>query len=92
MRKGNSLGSPQWLEDVFISGPARDPNGRSRPTQRYLTRMDDEGVSVAEGGNTAIARSLLTTMRNAGLVRSSWQCFAIDALTDADTVWLREPQ
>lgn len=69
MSKRNPLGSREWLERVFASGPTRDPNGRSRPTQRYLTNGTDDSVLVAEGGNTATARSLLTTMQNAGLVR-----------------------
>ena len=69
MKKRYPLGSQQWLEGVFNSDFARNPNGRSRPTQRYLTQDFDGSVSVAEGGNTATARSLLTTMKNAGLVR-----------------------
>jgi len=68
--KGNHpLGSRNWLEQVFQSAPARDPQGRSRPTQRYLAQGGDFTVTVAEGGNSAIARSLLATMKNAGVVK-----------------------
>ena len=49
MSKRNPLGSREWLERVFASGPTRDPNGRSRPTQRYLTNGTDDSVLVAEG-------------------------------------------
>jgi hypothetical protein len=69
MKKRLSLGSNAWLEEVFASEPARDPSGRSRPTQRYLIHQSSGEPSVAEGGNTATARSLLTTMLNAGVVK-----------------------
>lgn len=69
MKRNHPLGSRQWLDYVFVAPPARDPQGRSRPTQRYLAQGLDGAVTVAEGGNTATARSLLVTMRNAGLVK-----------------------
>lgn len=69
MNRNHPLGSRNWLEQVFQSAPARDPQGRSRPTQRYLVQGGDNSVTVAEGGNTATARSLLVTMRNAGYVK-----------------------
>lgn len=62
------LGSRKWVEMVFATAPARDPQGRSRPTQRFALRGDDE-LTVAEGGGSSIARSLLESMRKAGLVR-----------------------
>lgn len=61
------MGSKPWVESVFKSPPARGVKGRSRPTQRYVTTVDGM-PSYAEGGNTAVARNLLHTMRNAGLV------------------------
>ena len=70
MRKINRfpLGSHHWLEEIFADGPARDVQGRSRPTQRFLT-LDHHGrLRIAEGGGASIARSLLETMRNAGVV------------------------
>lgn len=63
------LGSKAWLEDVFQAPPARDVTGRSRPTQRIVSRSDSSAISVAEGGNTGIARSLLTTCTYSGQVR-----------------------
>lgn len=65
------LGSSAWVEQTFNCGPTRDPRGRSRPTQRYITNGNgfDTSPIVAEGGNTATARSLLTVMMNLGLVR-----------------------
>lgn len=69
MKKNHPVGSRQWLDYVFLAPPARDPQGRSRPTQRYLAQGDDGTVTVAEGGNTATARSLLATMKNAGMVK-----------------------
>lgn len=65
----SKLGSPEWLEGVFASEPSRNPRGRSRPTQRYPVLEDDGRVTVAEGGNSSVARSLLTTMKEAGVVR-----------------------
>lgn len=70
MRTSNrfTVGSNQWLDDVFANGPARDVQGRSRPTQRYLTFGRREQIVGAEGGGASIARSLLETMQNAGVV------------------------
>jgi hypothetical protein len=64
----HKLGTAAWRQWVFSSGPARDPRGRSRPTQRYVVLDDDGSSSVAEGGNTAIARAILTTAVHAGQV------------------------
>lgn len=62
------LGSAKWLADTFADAPAREVQGRSRPTQRFLT-FDHRGqILVAEGGGASIARSLIETMRNSGLV------------------------
>lgn len=64
-----ALGSATWRAEVFASPPARDASGRSRPTQRYVTLDPNESLSIAEGGNSAIARSILTTSMLAGLVK-----------------------
>lgn len=61
------IGSEAWLCSVFASPAARDIKGRSRPTQRFATTVD-EVASYAEGGNTAVARNLLHTMRNGKVV------------------------
>lgn len=82
MKRNHPLGSRQWLDHVFLAPPARDPQGRSRPTQRYLAQGGDGSVTVAEGGNTATARSLLVTMRNAGVVKR-WKLEPF-ALNNAD--------
>lgn len=63
------LGSKKWIENVFLEEPARVVQGRSRPTQRYLTTDRSGHVLFAEGGGASIARSLLETMSNAGVVR-----------------------
>lgn len=63
------LGSRKWVEMVFATGPARNPEGRSRPTQRFALRDDDELTTVAEGGGSSIARSLLESMKKAGIVK-----------------------
>ena len=65
----HTLGSPEWLAEAFGSGPARDVRGRSRPTQRYIGRALGGEASVAEGGNAAIARTLLTAAILAGQVK-----------------------
>ena len=63
-----ALGSKKWIEQVFSEGPARSVQGRSRPTQRYLT-LDRRGhIVIAEGGGAAISRGLLEAMQNAGVV------------------------
>lgn len=62
-----AIGSKKWVDSVFASPPAREVKGRSRPTQRYIATVDD-AASHAEGGNTAAARNLLHTMRNAQAV------------------------
>jgi len=64
------MGSRSWVTEVFNSPPAREVKGRSRPTQRYVARDDAGQISYAEGGNTAVARLILTTMQNAGIVES----------------------
>lgn len=62
------IGSSKWLADVFSDGPSRKVQGRSRPTQRFLT-LDHRGqIQYAEGGSASKARSLLETMQNAGPV------------------------
>lgn len=63
-----ALGSGKWVEQVFSEGPARSVQGRSRPTQRYLTSDHRGQMVVAEGGGASIARSLLEAMQNAGIV------------------------
>lgn len=83
MKRRHMLGSSAWLEEMFQSEPARDPTGRSRPTQRYLTLQSNGAPSVAEGGNTATARSLLMTMTKAGLVkRLKLEPFALNKAND----------
>ena len=86
-----ALGSSCWRAEVFDSPAARDPGGRSRPTQRYIALDQSDSVSVAEGGNTAITRSILTTCLLAGLIkRFKLEPFAlnkdlhgVDAIPDA---------
>lgn len=63
-----ALGSGKWLELVFSEGPARSVQGRSRPTQRYLTDDYRGQLVIAEGGGASIARSLLEVMQNTGIV------------------------
>lgn len=63
-----ALGSGKWIEHVFSEGPARSVQGRSRPTQRYLTADHRGQMVIAEGGGASIARSLLEAMQNAGVV------------------------
>lgn len=63
-----ALGSNKWVEQVFSEGPARSVQGRSRPTQRYLTSDHRGQMVIAEGGGASIARSLLEAMQNAGVV------------------------
>jgi len=71
MRKKNrlALGSDKWIEQVFSEGPARSVQGRSRPTQRYLTTDHRGQIVIAEGGAASIARSLLEAMQNVGIVK-----------------------
>lgn len=61
------MGSKPWVDSAFASAPARNVKGRSRPTQRFVCTVDDQ-PSYAEGGNAAVARNLLHTMRHAGEV------------------------
>lgn len=66
------IGSSGWREAIFEQGPARDPTGRSRPTQRFhLARVGatSDGQSIAEGGAASVAHLVLETMRLAGIVK-----------------------
>lgn len=76
MSRPPTFGSPRWVDLVFESGPSRDPRGRSRATQRYVTLhpgcrapLGRGEPLVAEGGSESISRSLLTTMILAGFVK-----------------------
>lgn len=65
-----TLGSPQWAEAVYGSGPSRNPAGRTRPTHRYhASSNEDEKDFVLEGKNEYISYCLLNMLQNAGLVR-----------------------
>lgn len=68
MQFTGQIGSVEWLNRVFGSPAARDVRGRSRPTQRFLANDLQQRPEVAEGGNTATARTFLTASINAGLV------------------------
>lgn len=75
------FGSPAWIDYVYSSPPARDPRGRSRPTQRSSPHSDALGRSVGiEGGNELTACLLLEIWVACGLVRRfKEQPFALDA-------------
>lgn len=64
----HQLGSKAWLDDLLNNSPARDVRGRSRPTQRYVVQDARGRIGYAEGGNAAIAHSILVTMCHAGVV------------------------
>lgn len=66
----HELGSKAWLEYVYASPPARDPRGRSRPTQRASPNSPTLKRSVGiEGGNELTAYLLLELLHACGLVR-----------------------
>lgn len=74
------FGTPEWLADVYNSPPARDVQGRARPTQRYAVAFN--GVpSVVEGGYEAAARTLLQSSVNCGIVRR-YKCQPFGLQTD----------
>lgn len=78
MSDGGDLGSREWRENTFSGPPARDPRGRSRPTQRYLVKRPDGRTEVSEGGNEATARTILMVAENAGIVtRYKFQPFFV---------------
>lgn len=66
----HELGGKAWLEYVYASPPARDPRGRSRPTQRASPYSPTLQRSVGiEGGNELTAYLLLELLHACGLVR-----------------------
>ena len=78
--KTMTLGSNAWVEAVYQSGPARETEGRSRPTHRYFGAADtDIDDVVMEGRNEYIAYLLLCVLRNSGIVsRFKGQPFRLD--------------
>jgi hypothetical protein len=74
------LGSKEWIDDVYASPPARDPRGRSRPTQRASPPSSALRRSVGiEGGNELTAYLVLEILFAAGLIkRFKEQPFALD--------------
>ena len=80
----NEIGSKAWVEFVRTSPLARNPLGRSRPTQRFAPpALPCSGKSaVAEGGNELTLLLLVDLMFGMGLVK--WFKEQPFRLTEAD--------
>lgn len=89
------VGSPMWIDWVYATDPARDVNGRSRPTTRsYLVSGADlvpGERDTAEGQLENVAILLLAWLREIGVVKRfkvqpfslSGQMHGVEATPDA---------
>lgn len=60
-----TLGSDAWVDDVYKSGPSRNSEGRSRPTQRYFgAGLEAINAGVFEGRNEYITYLLLCVLQH----------------------------
>jgi len=65
-----TLGSPEWTEAVYRTGPARAVDGKGRSTVRHMqTAVADEDEIVLEGRLENSAATLLKILRNAGYIK-----------------------
>ena len=60
-------GTDEWIEEVFASPPARDVQGRSRPTTRF--HVSAGGNEAVEGKTASLSRLVLSSAINCGLIK-----------------------